>query len=173
MILGHITVPLFIERGDRCGEGEGRMDPQTNEPDLDFELQPAGMTAVDVDFLAKQHTESCTPVLVRPSWGNCTTNNCQPPGKTNLSGLAACAELIVKIPAAAIFRAVRLYSTAQYPNDVPIPELMPWNTDKAWSWFDGPPGRTFEGQFLVIRTQYHNRCSNRFRQIRMEVDYEL
>lgn len=76
-----------------------------------------------------------------------------------------CVTVTAKYPIEAIRRAVRCYTTANYPDDEPLHEVA-CTEDNAWSVFESPIGGRGE-----VSAVYHNRSHNRDRKVKIEVDY--
>jgi hypothetical protein len=130
----------------------------------ELEAQPAGTEA----FLPEVKTNR-TQISVRPSYGECHTNNCQPANGAVNSGFAACATISVQLPLTAQVLTVRYYTSAGYPNDsAECPELAAG--ENAWAYIDPAQERT-EGAYKYVEAGFHNRSHNRVRRAAIEVDY--
>lgn len=103
------------------------------------------------------------PKVVASSVVQCHDNKCK------TSGCATCETLRAFMPLTAQVVAVRCYSTAGYPNDVPLRQVS-CGQDVAWSYFAWPY-QTTTPQNTVVESVFYNRSHNRDRTIEIEVDY--
>ena len=95
---------------------------------------------------------------------NCTQNACGGQG-----GCAVCVHLAVSVPAGKQITAIHCLTNAGYPNDYPHYELheVQCGQDVSWSMFDPP-----SNDGTTAETTYHNRSSDRDRDVQLAVDYQ-
>src|ERR1700739_2163102 len=101
--------------------------------------------------------------------GDCKTNKC-----SNNSGCANCVQLTVELRSDAWVTKTHCYTTANYPDDYPRHNMHEGSCgeDVSWSVFETPIVVT-GSQHLVISTTYHNRSSDRSRDVRLAVEWSL
>jgi hypothetical protein len=102
---------------------------------------------------------------------NCTSDLCASTGE----GCATCVELKITLPLNAWITKTHCDTNASYPIDYPRHELHEVNcgTDVSWSVFDTPIVSKISNA-VTIRTVYHNRSSDRSRDVRLRVEwYEI
>jgi subtilase family protein len=101
--------------------------------------------------------------------GDCKTNKC-----SNNSGCASCVQLTIELRADAWVTRTHCYTTANYPDDYPRHNMheVPCGEDVSWSVFETPIVLT-RSQHVVISTTYHNRSSDRARDVRLAVEWSL
>jgi hypothetical protein len=95
---------------------------------------------------------------------NCTSNTCSPDG-----GCASCKDLEVSLPDTAQIIATHCLTNANYPKDYEHYDLheVPCGKDVSWSIFENP-----DVNGSVVRTRFHNRSSDRDRDVELTVDYQ-
>jgi hypothetical protein len=100
---------------------------------------------------------------------DCTTDKCS---KTE-GGCASCVELTITLPQSAWVTKTHCFTNANYPDDFPRHNLHEVNcgTDVAWSIFETPEV-TKTSTNVVVHTTYHNRSSDRSRDVKLSLDWQ-
>jgi len=95
---------------------------------------------------------------------NCTSNTWD-----NEGGCASCVDLAVSVPVSAQITAYHCLTNAGYPNDYPHYQMheVRCGEDVSWSIFEPP---SVNGN--TVTTRYHNRSSDRDRDVELTVDYQ-
>jgi hypothetical protein len=101
---------------------------------------------------------------------NCTTDLCS----TVRIGCASCIDVTITLPAQAWVTKTHCLTNADYPDDRPRHQLheVPCGLDVSWSRFETPIV-TATSTGVTIHTIYHNRSSNRARDIKVTADWYL
>jgi hypothetical protein len=101
---------------------------------------------------------------------DCTTDQCS----TARYGCASCVEINIHLPPNAWVTKTHCYTNADYPGDRPRHQLVevPCGIDISWSRFDTPiVTATSEG--VTVHTIYHNRSSDRARDVKLTTEWHL
>jgi hypothetical protein len=110
-----------------------------------------------------------SPELTAAAVGmNCTSDTCS----SRHEGCASCVELVVSLPPKAWVTKTHCYTTANYPDDHLRHDLheVDCGVDNSWSIFDTPIVSATPSR-VVIRSTYHNRSSNRSRDVKLTVEW--
>lgn len=101
---------------------------------------------------------------------DCKTNKCSSSGA---SGCSSCVDVTVLLPLNAWVTKTHCYTNANFPTDYPPHGLheVDCGSDVSWSVFDTPEVFVTSSS-VVVRTTYHNRSSDRSRDVQLKVDWE-
>jgi hypothetical protein len=101
---------------------------------------------------------------------DCTTDQCS----TSRYGCASCVEINIHLPPNAWVTKTHCYTNADYPGDRPRHQLVevPCGIDISWSRFDTPIV-TATSERVTVHTIYHNRSSNRARDVKLTAEWHL
>jgi hypothetical protein len=99
---------------------------------------------------------------------DCKTDSCS----NSNQGCASCVYLALHLPPEAWVTKTHCYTNAQYPHDYQRHELheVPCGEDISWSRFDTAIVSATPRE-VVVRTTYHNRSSDRTRDVKLTVDW--
>ena len=119
---------------------------------------------------AATETERSTEHAAVAVGSDCKTNVCS----SASGGCASCVHLRVTLPAEVWVVKTHCVSSGNYPSDYERHDLheVPCGVDVAWAQFDTPTVSA-ERNRLVVETTYHNRSSDRTRDVRMDVEWDL
>jgi hypothetical protein len=100
---------------------------------------------------------------------NCSSDQCSTKGE----GCASCVSLIIHLPLGAWVTKTHCFTNANYPTDHPRHDLheVPCGADISWSRFDTPIITATDAD-VIVRTTYHNRSSDRTRDVKLTVEWQ-
>jgi hypothetical protein len=131
-----------------------------------LEPQWDAFSALAAQFQTSPHTTSSETVVARRIGANCTTNVCKENG-----ACASCVNLQVQLPTSAKVLSVHCLTNAHFPDDATEPRQVSCTEDNAWSIFESPVVAQ-ETEYIVVRTVFHNRSSDRDRVAKIEVEWQ-